>query len=81
MSRVSQRSPNEMCQDADIEKLLLFPVNRLLVRKPLCCLPELGDGRLITKVVTDMWRFCELNIIREPTCLMTQDPRVGPTLK
>ena len=80
MLRVSPRSPNEKYRNTNVEELLLFPVNRLLVRKALCCLPEFG-GRLIAKEVTDMWPFCELNITREPICVMEQVASAGRTLK
>lgn len=71
----------KMCENTNIEELLLFPVNRLLVRELFCCLPELGDGWLVTKVVTDLRPFCELNIPREANCVMIQGPRGGHTLK
>ena len=54
-------------QDTDVEEFLLFPVNRLLVCEPLCFLPELGDGRLVTKILPDLWPFCKLNAAREST--------------
>ena len=64
MPGISPGSPDEKREYTNVEELLLSPVNRLLVRELFCCLPELGDGRLIAKIVANLWIFCELNAIR-----------------
>jgi len=77
----AQGPSEENAKNANVEELLLFPVNRSLVCELFRCLPELSDGRLIAKIVTDLRPFRELGVTREPTRVMTLGPRYGHTLK
>lgn len=79
---VSSRSLGEKnVKSANVEELLLFPVNRFLVRELFCCLPELSDGWLTAKIASDLWPFYELGATRKPTRVMRLGPRDGHTLK
>ena len=69
----AQDSRIKKLQDTDVKEFLLFPVNRLLVREPLCCLPELRDSRLVTKVLSDLRPFCELNTTHESVWVMMRE--------
>lgn len=55
---------NGKCENANVEELLLFPVNRFLVRELFCCLPELADGWLVAEVVTNLRPSRELETTR-----------------
>lgn len=77
----AQGRSEKNAKNANVEELVLFPVNRFLVRELFRCFPELSDGRLIAKIVTDLRPFRELGVTREPTRVTILRPSYGHTLK
>ena len=56
------RSLDEKCENTSLIKPIVLPADRFLVRELLRFRPELGDSRLLTKMVADIWPFSKLYV-------------------